>query len=63
LIGEPIITLGKNFYLGDLIMIVCYEVSLFYSAHPDGPIQSLRALQALNPIKEGVFSLTGVSVS
>ncbi|EJR79654.1 MULTISPECIES: hypothetical protein [Bacillus cereus group] len=44
-------------------MIVCYEVSLFYSAHPDGPIQSLRALQALNPIKEGVFSLTGVSVS
>ncbi|MBE5091308.1 hypothetical protein ACPCH0_25740 [Bacillus bombysepticus] len=35
-------------------MIICYEVSLFYSAHPDGPIQSLRALQALNPIKEGV---------
>ncbi|WP_416809127.1 hypothetical protein [Bacillus thuringiensis] len=34
-------------------MIICYEVSLFYSAHPDGPIQSLRALQALNLIKRG----------
>ncbi|HFK1482791.1 hypothetical protein GVV68_02190 (plasmid) [Bacillus cereus] len=44
-------------------MIISYEVSLFYSVHPDDPIQSLRAFQALNPIKEDVFSLTGVSVS
>ncbi|MCU7678743.1 hypothetical protein [Bacillus thuringiensis] len=44
-------------------MIISYELSLFCSTHPDDPIQSLRALQALNPIKEELFSLTGVSVS
>lgn len=44
-------------------MRIGYELSIFYSTHPEDPIQSLRALQALKPIKEDAFPLTGVSVS
>ncbi len=52
--------IGQKFlFRGDLIIIISYEVSLFFSAHPDDPIQSLRAFQS----QEDLFSLTGVSVS